>query len=81
MITWDDTGTSSGSFSPGYGLLDLRLGWADFLGKPVDLAFFIRNLTDRRYKAFGVNGADTTGFQAYIPGTPRTIGATLGLRF
>ena len=78
-IFWSDNGERRATSDP-YGLLDLRLEWNGVLGRSIDLAAYVRNLTNKQYKALGASGYDTLGFISYIPGTPRTYGGTMTVR-
>ncbi|MGF7150114.1 iron complex outermembrane receptor protein [Sphingomonas zeicaulis] len=79
-IYWSDNGERRATSVP-YGLVDLRLEWNGILGSTGDLAAYVRNLTDKKYKALGASGYDTLGFISYIPGLPRTYGSTLTIHF
>ena len=59
----------------------LRLEWNEAMGSSVDLAAYVRNLTEKKYKALGASGYDTLGFISYIPGNPRTYGGTMTVHF
>ena len=79
-IFWSDNGERRATSSP-YGLVDLRLEWNEAMGSSVDLAAYVRNLTEKKYKALGASGYDTLGFISYIPGNPRTYGGTMTVHF
>lgn len=79
-IFWSDNGERRATTNP-YGLVDLRVEWNGVMGGPVELAAYVRNLTDKKYKALGASGYDTLGFISYIPGSPRTYGGTMTVRF
>lgn len=79
-IFWSDNGERRATSNP-YGLVDLRLEWNDAMGSGVDLAGYVRNLANKKYKALGASGYDTLGFISYIPGNPRTYGGTMTVRF
>ncbi|PTQ07766.1 hypothetical protein CLG96_16570 [Sphingomonas oleivorans] len=67
--------------TPGYGLLDARVDWNNFLGRPIDLAVYVTNVTDKAamqqlnsiYDGLGYNTA------MYVP--PRMVAASLRYRF
>ncbi|MEA1652842.1 TonB-dependent receptor [Nitrospirillum sp. BR 11164] len=79
-MAWSDSGEDYAVTQP-YGLTDVRLDWREIAGHPLDLGFYVRNLFDVHYKAMGASGYQTTGFIAYIPGAPRTLGGTLTVHF
>jgi iron complex outermembrane receptor protein len=79
-IFWSDNGEQRATSDP-YGLIDLRLEWNGILGHPADLALYVKNLGQKKYKGLGASGYDTLGFISYIPGTPRTFGGTVTVRF
>ena len=55
----------------GYGLINSRAG---ITSKNIDIAFWVRNLNDARYTAWGTYGA-------YLLGSPRMFGVTLTGKF
>jgi iron complex outermembrane receptor protein len=71
------------AIEPGYGLLDLNATWSNFFGKPIDLAFFMTNATDKVYRT----GADdlmqnaSLGINANIYAPPRMFGFSLKYHF
>ncbi|MCG9791003.1 TonB-dependent receptor [Flavobacterium algicola] len=54
----------------GYGMINTRVG---VTSKKVDLAFWVRNLNDARYLAWG--------YGSYLLGSPRMLGVTLSTKF
>lgn len=58
-------------YQPGYGLVNLRTGIETNYG---DLAFWVRNLNDTEFIAWGT-------FGSYMLGSPRMFGATLSFRY
>lgn len=77
---WSDSGEPYAVTKP-YGLIDLRADWREIGGHPVDLSLYVRNIADKEYKALGASGYSTLGFISYIPGTPRTFGASVTVHF
>ena len=67
---------------PGYGLLNLRAELEQIAGRPLDLALFATNVTDKDYK-IGLFDAYTQpfGFITYTYGEPRMYGMQLTYRF
>jgi iron complex outermembrane receptor protein len=66
---------------PGYGKLDLRLNWNNLWGKPVDLAFYMTNATDRTYAAGRYPLMAQLGFDSLTYAEPRMYGFQLKYRF
>ena len=66
----------------GYTTADLRIELANILGKGVDVAAYVRNLTDANYD-FGTSGSapDGTGVQSFIHAPPRTYGVSIRYNF
>lgn len=65
-----------------YWQVDLSAGLRNIGGKPIDLNFYVRNLTDERFTVGGIQlytGASGFIVAAYSP--PRTYGAQLRFRF
>ncbi|MBV9994592.1 MAG: TonB-dependent receptor [Caulobacteraceae bacterium] len=68
---------------PAYSTLDLRATWHQIYGHPVDLSFFMTNVTNQLYKA-GVDDleqASSLGDYAAIYAPPRMFGFGLKYRF
>ncbi|MBV8788221.1 MAG: TonB-dependent receptor [Mycobacterium sp.] len=68
---------------PAYSTLDLRATWHQIYGHPVDLSFFMTNVTNQLYKA-GVDDleqASSLGSYAAIYAPPRMFGFGLKYRF
>jgi len=68
---------------PAFSTLDLRATWHKVLGHPVDLSFFMTNVTNQLYKA-GVDDleqASSLGSYASIYAPPRMFGFGLKYRF
>lgn len=64
-----------------YSLVNLRVDWDSFLGKPFDLSVFVDNVTNQTY-AQGANALlHLTGTSASIYGPPRMFGVELRWRF
>ena len=69
------------AFQNGYGLVNLRLDWNNFLGTDMDAAAFVNNVTDKTYKV-GANALlHLTGTSASFYGPPRMWGVELRYRF
>jgi len=66
---------------PGYGLLDLRLDWDNVADQPVDVSFFMTNVTDNVYKLGNYGVYTTLGVVSGILGEPRMYGAQIKYRF
>ena len=66
---------------PAYGILDFSVDWNAVYGRPVDLAFFINNATDKFYE-MGVPGVyASAGFETRNLGEPRMYGVRLRYHF
>lgn len=74
---------SSKGFStlPSYGLLNARIDWRNAMGHPVDVAFFMNNVTNKRYYNAVFSIEDALGFRTGMPGDPRLYGVSLTMRF
>jgi iron complex outermembrane receptor protein len=66
---------------PATDLLNLNLGWNSIWGKPVDLAFFATNVTNKQYYTFVPGIGIGTGFETAQLAEPRMYGARIRLRF
>ena len=71
-----------------YTLLDLTANWNRVMGSPVDVSFFIKNLTDKEYTTSAIaQYGDRAGLrfgggaQAETIGAPRTIGVEMKVHF
>lgn len=65
---------------PARDLVNLNAGWRNVAGAPMDLSFFITNLTNKKYYAF-VPGVAAAGFESAVLGEPRMFGGRLRYRF
>jgi iron complex outermembrane recepter protein len=65
-----------------YDVADTRVTFPRIAGSPVDLAFYVRNLTNEDYN-FGtsVSNASTLGANSYIRAQPRTFGLSVKYNF
>lgn len=72
-------------FTPGFlpptHLVNLNVSWNGILGRPIDAAFFVTNLTDEIYPVNSTNGLNSAGYEAYLIGPPRMWGFRLKYRF
>ena len=59
---------------PSTNLLNLNATWEGVAGTPVDLAFFMTNVTNKAYPLSVTNGYNSAGFDAYIMNQPRMWG-------
>lgn len=64
---------------PAQNQLNLNLNWGDIVGKPIDLALFVTNVTKEEYRTFTTGSS--FGFDALITNQPRMFGARLRYRF
>jgi len=69
-------------YAPGYWLLGANLSWTNFMGRPVDLNFNVRNLNNKVYYTGGVDGSTSgIGTVSYFVGEPRLYTFNLKYRF
>lgn len=66
---------------PGYYVLNARVEWNRILGSRISAAGFISNLTDEEYLVGGFPLGAVTGANSVLPGTPRTYGVEVGIKF
>ena len=64
-----------------YTMVNARVDWENVYGKPIDLALFVRNLTNADPELFPNASFDTNGTTGVGIGPPRTVGAELTYRF
>lgn len=62
-------------------LLNLNANWENVAGSPVDLAFFMTNVTNKAYPLNVLNGYNSDGFDGYIVNQPRMWGVRLRYSF
>jgi iron complex outermembrane receptor protein len=68
-------------FLPATDILNLNVNWNNVAGQPIDLAFFMTNVTDEIYQV-GVGGSYTSaGFENLIYAPPRMFGFRVKYRF
>ncbi len=68
-------------FLPSTDLLNLNLNWMSIAGKPIDVALFATNVTDKQYYTYIPGIAVGTGFETAQLGLPRMYGARIRLHF
>jgi iron complex outermembrane receptor protein len=67
---------------PSLTLVDGNVNWHDVAGKPIDLGFFVTNLTNKKYYNFSAGlGSPSLGFEVSSVGAPRMYGVTAKIRF
>jgi len=76
---------SSNSLNPailgGYTTLDLRIDWRDIGGRPVDVALYGRNVTDRRYATVYNNLESVVGIDSTQLNEPAMFGIEVRYHF
>jgi iron complex outermembrane recepter protein len=74
---------TTGTFgtNPCVSLLNLNVNWESIATKPVDVEFFVTNLTDKRYIVAYTSFYDSLGWEARTLGTPRMYGARFRVHF
>ncbi|MCW1431691.1 TonB-dependent receptor [Novosphingobium sp. JCM 18896] len=60
-------------------LVNANLNWSSVAGSPVDLSFFITNLTNEKYYTYYIGSS--FGWEAGIPNEPRMYGVRVKYRF
>jgi iron complex outermembrane receptor protein len=66
---------------PGYGLLDLSLEWNKVFGQPVDVSFFMTNVTDNLFKLGNYGIFSTSGYVSAVYNEPQMWGFRLRYDF
>jgi len=66
---------------PAYSLLDLRATWRQIYGRPIDLSFFMTNVTNTIYYAGSDDLEQNVGTNGVIYAPPRMFGFGLKYRF
>ncbi len=73
------------NFNPGQlpatNLLNLNANWKNVFGAPVDLSFFMTNVTKKKYWTAVSNSLPTTGVETFYLGEPRMWGFRLRYKF
>jgi len=65
---------------PSSNLLNANINWDKFAGLPVDLSFFVTNLTKEKFPV-AVGNSWASGYESFIPNVPRMWGFRLKYRF
>jgi iron complex outermembrane receptor protein len=70
------------SYLPSTDLLNLNMGWNSIMSSPVDVNFFVTNVTDKQYYTFipGL-GSAALGVETASLGLPRMFGARVKWHF
>jgi iron complex outermembrane receptor protein len=70
------------SYVPSTDLLNLNLAWNSIVGSPIDLSFFVTNVTQQHYYTF-IPGLGSTqlGMESAALGVPRMWGARVRYNF
>jgi iron complex outermembrane receptor protein len=66
---------------PGIDLVNANVNWTGVAGLPIDLNFFVTNLTKEKYVASVFGGIGAFGFDARALGEPRIYGLRLKYSF
>ncbi|MDE2405448.1 MAG: TonB-dependent receptor [Sphingomonadales bacterium] len=70
------------SYLPSLTLVDANVNWTGVAGSPVDLGFFVTNLTGRKYYNYAAGlGSAQLGFENATVGEPRMYGMTMKVHF
>jgi iron complex outermembrane receptor protein len=62
-------------------LLNANVNWDSVLHSPIDLAFFMTNVTNQHYLTFASGGAPSLGFETGPVGAPRMFGFRAKVHF
>jgi len=65
---------------PSFWLHNLRLAWRAPSGQ-IEVAGWVRNLTNEAYKTFAFDGSNFQSTTIYFVGDPRTVGASIAVNF
>jgi len=68
-------------FLPSTSILNLNVNWDNVLGQPVDLAFFVTNVTKEVYPVSVGSSFNSAGFENQLLGAPRMFGFRAKYRF
>jgi len=81
-VKYSDSFILGTSTVEGYTTADLRVELADIRGKGVDVAFYVKNLTNADYN-FGTSASspNSNGVQSYIHAAPRSYGVSVRYTF
>ena len=66
---------------PGYGLVDLNVDWDNVFNQPIDVSFFMSNVTDNLAKIGNVGIYNSSGYVSVIYNEPQMWGFRLKYRF
>ena len=69
------------AFQNGFGLVNMRTDWNNFLGKTFDVGLYVKNLTDKVYALERDDLTAAFGFVSTVYNDPRTYGIDLRWRF
>jgi outer membrane receptor protein involved in Fe transport len=64
----------------GFWLHNLRVTYKTEM-EDIEVAFWVRNVADKRYKTFGFDGSTFNNTTIYFVGTPRILGGSLKVNF
>jgi iron complex outermembrane receptor protein len=77
----DASGNLIAATLPAFGLVNVRADLTQVGGYPLDVSFWVKNLTDKRYVTTEQLFVNVLGINNVTYGNPRTIGATLIYRW
>ena len=88
LYTWrsayffeDDNSQNGGTLrQPGFGLVDLRLGYRSHQGR-WELVTYVNNAFDKDYLLDAGNTGGAYGLPTFVPAAPRTVGMKVTMRF
>jgi iron complex outermembrane receptor protein len=68
-------------YLPATDIVNLNVNWDNAFGKPIDLAFFVTNLTNDIYPVGLGQSWNSAGFESWVMGQPRMWGFKVRYRF
>jgi iron complex outermembrane receptor protein len=69
------------AFQGGYGIADARIGWDSVMNSPVNVGFFVKNLTNKVYDIDLQDLSNLLSFTGAVHNDPRTYGIEVHYRF
>jgi len=66
---------------PAYDIFNFTTSWKGIMGSNFDADFWVKNLTDKKYKTYGSNQMLQYGYATYWYGDPRTYGLNVRYNF
>ena len=84
-VTYSVPTESVFGFNPGLlpatNLLNLNVNWNDVMGQPIDAAFFMTNVTNKKYPVAAGSSTSSNGYESLLYAAPRMWGFRLRYSF